>query len=135
FRGALLYLAIRLLGPHRGCLLSSIVFGIYHWFSYGVFGNAGQMFYVFLLTGLAGVMFSYAFAFTRGMYLPVGLHLGWNLMAVVVFSQGPLGDQMLLVHEGEKTPWLTAPFFLYQIAILPLLAWFYINQKGFTLMQ
>src|SRR5688500_16475389 len=39
FRGPLLYLVIRFLGINRACILSSVAFGVYHWFSYGVFGN------------------------------------------------------------------------------------------------
>ena len=40
FRGAFLYLLIRTIGIVKACLISSIIFGIYHWFSYGVFGSS-----------------------------------------------------------------------------------------------
>jgi membrane protease YdiL (CAAX protease family) len=135
FRGALLYIAIRFLGTHRGCMLSAVAFGIYHWFSYNIFGNPVQMIYIFLLTGLAGVMFAYAFAYSRGMYLPIGLHLGWNLVTVVVFSQGPLGDQLLVVQNGPQVGWLTLPFFLYQVAALPALTWWYVKSRGHRLLS
>ncbi len=39
FRGYLLYKAIEWLGARKGCFLSAIAFGVYHWFSYGVIGN------------------------------------------------------------------------------------------------
>jgi uncharacterized protein len=135
FRGALLYIAIRLIGVHRACLLSAVGFGIYHWFSYGVIGDPIQMIYVFLLTGAAGVMFAYAFAYTGALYLPIGLHLGWNIAAVVIFSQGPLGDQMLVVQDGRQVGWLTIPFFIYQVSVLPLIGFFYMKLRGFRLMQ
>ena len=39
FRGALLYMLIKSIGAVRACLLSSLAFGVYHWFSYEVFGS------------------------------------------------------------------------------------------------
>jgi hypothetical protein len=130
FRGALLYIAIRIIGLNRACILSAVAFGIYHWFSYGVLGSPVQMIYVFLVTGIAGLMFAYAFAITKSMYFPIALHLGWNLIVVVVFSQGPLGEQMLIVKEGHQVGWLSLPYFLYQIATLPAITWLYLKRRG-----
>ena len=96
FRGYLLYQAIRLLGVRRACLLSAAAFGVYHWFSYGVFGALVPMAWVFVLTGSAGLMFAAAFARTGSLALPIGLHLGWNLVNIVGFSNGPIGDQLLV---------------------------------------
>ena len=47
FRGALLYILIKRLGPVKATLISATAFGIYHWFSYGVIGQPGQMIVVF----------------------------------------------------------------------------------------
>ena len=92
FRGALLYLLIRYIGPIKACLLSSVIFGVYHWFSYEIFGERLiLMAYIFLVTGAGGWMFAYAYAKTRSLYAPVGLHFGWNFVTAVVFSAGPLG--------------------------------------------
>jgi uncharacterized protein len=51
FRGALLYIAIQKLGTRNACILSAVSFGIYHWFSYGAFGNIRQMLIIFIMTG------------------------------------------------------------------------------------
>lgn len=96
FRGYLLYKAIEWLGARKGCFLSAVAFGIYHWFSYGVIGNLVQMVYVFLLTGMYGLMLAYAFERTKSIALPIALHLGWNLVAIFVFSNGPIGKQLLV---------------------------------------
>lgn len=61
FRGYFLYKAIQYLGPKTGCIISAVAFGIYHWFSYEVFGQPTTMVYVFILTAIPGLMFSYAF--------------------------------------------------------------------------
>ncbi|MEN7341837.1 MAG: CPBP family intramembrane glutamic endopeptidase, partial [Pseudomonadota bacterium] len=65
FRGALLYLLIRYIGIVKACLVSSIIFGVYHWFSYEVFGSRLiLMAYIFLVTGAGGWMFAFAYAKT-----------------------------------------------------------------------
>lgn len=129
FRGALLYLAIQKLGTKAACILSAVAFGIYHWFSYGAFGNPVQMLYIFILTGIGGIMFAFAFAATKSMYLPIGLHFGWNLITIVVFSQGPLGQQLLISSGGQKLEGiLSLLFFLYQIIVLPLITYWYLKR-------
>jgi membrane protease YdiL (CAAX protease family) len=133
FRGALLFLAIKYFGKLRGIFLSSIVFGIYHWFSYNVFGDIPQMLSIFIITGVGGLVFAWAFVKTQSLYLPIGLHFGWNLVSVVVFSQGPLGEQLLIssTHNTLEGWWILISF-LYQILILPAATFFilkYLNGR------
>jgi membrane protease YdiL (CAAX protease family) len=129
FRGALLVIAIKKLGLRNACLVSAVAFGIYHWFSFEVFGSIRQMIYVFILTAVGGFLFAYSFAATKSLYLPVGLHLGWNLVNVVVFSEGPLGQQFLVADGGQplNAAWSIA-FFLYQITILPFAVFLYLRR-------
>lgn len=128
FRGALLYLLIKYIGAHKACWMAAIAFGIYHWFSYGAFGNPARMAIVFLITGLAGLMYAYAFSRTGSLYLPVALHLGWNLVNIVVFSNGPLGRQWWFRNGDLKTEGLPSLFlFLFQVLALPLLVLVYLR--------
>ncbi len=131
FRGALLILALKYLGKHKACLLSAVIFGIYHWFSYSVFGNLLPMLFTFIITGVGGLMFAYAFTETRSLYLPIGLHLGWNLLTITIFSEGPLGDQFLITSGGEPMGSLYFVFLLYQILLLPAFTIFYLRTKSF----
>lgn len=39
FRGALFYILLRRLGAGAAITLSSVAFGVYHWFSFGVLGQ------------------------------------------------------------------------------------------------
>ena len=100
FRGYLLYQAIRWLGVRRGVLLDAAAFGIYHWFSYGLFGNPVMMAFVFFFTGAFGLMLALSFAKTESVAAPIGLHLGWNLISYLVFSSGPLGPAILVPGDG-----------------------------------
>ena len=114
----------------RVFIYSSIVFGIYHWFSYGIFGDFPQMIKIFFLTGIGGLLFAFSFALTKSIYLPVGLHLGWNLISVVIFSGGPLGKQMLIFSSGHQLDgfWTTI-FFIYQITLLPFVTYLYLSRQ------
>ena len=130
FRGALLYIGIQKLGVKIACILSAVLFGVYHWFSYNVFDDPVRMIYVFIITGTGGLIFAYAFALTKSLYLPIGLHLGWNLVTIVIFSQGPLGQQFLINSNGQKlSGFLSVVFFLYQILTLPLITYWYLKRQ------
>jgi len=129
FRGALLYIAIKKLGINRACFLSAACFGFYHWFSYEVIGNPVQMIFIFFMTGIFGLMLAFAFAKTGSLFLPAGLHFGWNVIHIVVFSGGPLGQQLLV--KANDTPLQGFPsllLYLFQVVTLPLLTWLYLRQ-------
>ena len=124
FRGALLVLTIKYLGVVRGLILSSVVFGVYHWFSYNIIGDVVQMITTFLLTGASGLAFAYAYFKTRSLYLPVGLHFGWNLITITIFSQGPIGEQLLISStENNLVGWWSLFSFSFQIILMPLLTY------------
>jgi uncharacterized protein len=128
FRGALLYIAIRIIGVTKACFLSAICFGIYHWFTFNVFGNPFMMIIVFLMTAIVGFSWAYAFAKTSSLYLPIGLHFGWNYVQMVVFSNGYYGQQILIRTNDNKLQgilmWLA---FLFQVFALPLLTFWYLH--------
>ena len=101
FRGVLLYLAINLMGAKFAIALSAISFGIYHWFSYEVFGTLVPMVYVLLLTASFGAVMAYAFYKTQSIFLPIALHFGWNLVNIMLFSNDPLKSQILLPDTNK----------------------------------
>jgi uncharacterized protein len=100
FRGYLLYLAIRFTGRLPGILISAAAFGIYHWFSFNVIGNVPMMVFVFFFTGAFGFMAALAFQRTGSLAAPIGLHLGWNLVVISIYSSGPLGKLLLVPSAG-----------------------------------
>jgi len=129
FRGALLYIAIKRIGMAKACYLSAGCFGIYHWFSQGAFGNPVQMIFIFIITAVAGLMFAFSFAKTNSLYLPIGLHFGWNLVNIVVFSNGPLGIQLFTrMNEVKPQGMLSILIFVFQVLSLPLLTWWWFSR-------
>lgn len=122
FRGALLFLALKYLGKLKGILLSATVFGIYHWFSYNVFGDLVQMLYTFMLTGIGGFVFAYAYVRTKSLYLPIGLHFGWNFVTIVIFSQGIFAEDQLLISSTDNKIGTFGSIIslLYQVVLFPV---------------
>ena len=132
FRGAILYLLIRKIGIVKACLLDALIFGIYHWFSYEMFGGSIiAMIYILLVTGAAGWMFAYAFAKTKSLFAPFGLHFGWNLISIVVLSSGPLGNQLFIPNGAaiELGGWTTLLFFLWQVMVAPGIVTWYLTKR------
>lgn len=128
FRGALLYILIQKIGSRKSILISAIAFGIYHWFSYGVLGNVMVMILVFIGTGLMGYAWAWAFSKTKSIMLPFGLHLGWNFIYNTMFSNGPLGELMLISKGGnELTDWTSLLNFVSGLVIVPILVLIYVR--------
>jgi len=128
FRGALLYILIKKLGVRIACITSAVCFGFYHWFTSGALGNPLQMTIVFILTGIWGAMFAMAFARTKSLYLPIGLHFGWNFISTVIFSQGPLGNQFLIISGGQKLGGaLSVAVFIFQLLAVPVITYWYLK--------
>lgn len=136
FRGYLLYKAIELLGARKACLLSAAAFGVYHWFSYGVFGTLVPMVYVFLLTGSFGLMLAYSFAMSKSVVLPIALHLGWNIVTILIFSNGPIGAQLLLPSTTEPMAMSAFQQIVTSLAVplgLVILVLWLVTQKARTI--
>ena len=134
FRGYLLYQAVRLLGARRAVLLDAAVFGVYHWFSYGVLGQIVPMVFVFLLTASFGLMLALAFTRTGSVAAPIGLHFGWNSVSYMVFSGGPQGAGLLTPSDGS--PPLQAPGLAglglsigVPLALAGLVSWYLVKRR------
>ncbi|WP_423147764.1 lysostaphin resistance A-like protein [Rubrolithibacter danxiaensis] len=128
FRGALLYIAIKKLGEKRACLLSAICFGVYHLFSMSVSGWV-PVIYLVAATTLMGFVFALAYTKTNSLYLPVGLHFGWNMLTTVIFSQGPIGNQFLILKAGERfSPLENSIVLIWSAFALPLASFLYLKR-------
>ncbi len=109
FRGVLLYILLKRIGPGYAVAVSAIAFGIYHWFSFNVIGNPAGMLFAFVTTGLMGLVLAFAYVKTLSLFIPIAIHLGWNFTQIFIFSQGPLGDGIFvpLGNGGFRTgSWL-----------------------------
>ncbi len=121
FRGALLYILMNRLGTQKGIIISAIIFGIYHWFSLGVYGRLVPMVYIFIITGAMGYVWAYSFAKTRSIFLGFGLHLGINFLSAL-FSRSPTGN-LIWIEESkvELSEWNNLFYLLAKGLAVPLL--------------
>ncbi|HML16245.1 MAG TPA: CPBP family intramembrane glutamic endopeptidase [Bryobacteraceae bacterium] len=72
FHGYAFQLLIRSLGAFATILPVSILFGLAH------IGNQNATLFGIFNTFLWGVLFGYAYVRTRALWLPIGMHFGWN---------------------------------------------------------
>ncbi len=73
FHGYAFQLLIRSLGPFATILPAGVLFGLLH------LGNPNSNFLGIANTMLWGVLLGYAYLRTGALWLPIGLHFGWNL--------------------------------------------------------
>lgn len=126
FRGVLFYILIKKLGPTKAIIISATAFGIYHWFSQGSLGNPVQMIITFIITGIMGLVYAYAYTKTFSLYYPIAIHLGWNLTSSVIFSKGNIGGQ--LFTPVQPVPDVQVGYFIFFcIMFLPLLSCYLVN--------
>jgi uncharacterized protein len=126
FRGVLFYILIKKLGHTKAIIISAIGFGIYHWFSQGSLGNPVQMAITFVITGTMGLVYAYGYSKTFSLYIPIAIHLGWNVTSSVIFSKGNIGNQ--LFTQVQPVPEVQVGYFIFFcITFIPLLSAILIN--------
>ncbi|WP_394221321.1 CPBP family intramembrane glutamic endopeptidase [Alteromonas gracilis] len=121
FRGVLLYFLMKYVGSIKALAISAVAFGIYHWFTFNVLGNAVGMALVFISTGFIGYAFAVAFVKTKSVILPIALHFGCNWVNNSLFSNGPNGTGLFIPHRfaPEDTSFYIVSFIWY--LLVPLL--------------
>lgn len=136
FRGVIFYILIKRFGVIKAIFISSVAFGIYHWFSYELFWNVPKMLIYFFVTGIMGLVYAYGYAKTFSLYLPAAIHFGWNFTQSFVFSQGSIGKGILIMAK-EQEPVTVSVVAYSVISLLPLISvwvicWLLIKNKKQT---
>jgi hypothetical protein len=68
-----------------------------------------------------GLVYAYGYAKTFSLYIPIAIHLGWNLIRSVVFSETVIGEQLLA--QVKPVPEVTVSYFVYFcIVFVPMLS-------------
>jgi membrane protease YdiL (CAAX protease family) len=102
FRGFLLYVLAKTIKVQNAKIISAVCFGFYHLFSYEMFG-AGiiPMAYIFIITGLAGYVWSCGYIKSGTIWLALGMHFSWNMIQSLFSGKTPYGS--ILYNQISKT--------------------------------
>jgi membrane protease YdiL (CAAX protease family) len=92
FRGYAFQRVVHAVGARPAILISAALFGVYHVVGTGMWA-IGAVFTV-AMPALGGVVFGWAAVRTRGLALPIGLHLGGNWVSASVLSMHPQSPAM-----------------------------------------
>jgi len=108
FRGYPLQALAEGIGKIPAAILLSAPFGITHYF------NEGGTWVGALSTGFAGLLLTLAYFRTRSLWLPVGMHITWNMTMGWVFSTPVSGEVLprtLFTSETSGPAWLSGGSF------------------------
>jgi len=108
FRGVVYRRLEERLGTALALLVSATLFGLIH------AGNPGANWVSTLAIALeSGVLLALAYAATRSLWLPIGLHFGWNFAEGGIFGAAVSGGQYSgLIHAPlSGPPWITGGAF------------------------
>jgi membrane protease YdiL (CAAX protease family) len=90
FRGYAFQRLVSAVGAWPAILMSAALFGVYHVAGSGMWGIGA--FFMFAMPALGGVVLGWAAVRSKGLALPIGLHLGGNWVQASVLSFQPRGD-------------------------------------------
>jgi uncharacterized protein len=109
FRGILFRLVEERLGTWLSLTLTALVFGLSH-----LFNPNADLWGAIAIAIEAGGMLAAAYAATRTLWLPIGVHFGWNFAAAGIFGTEVSGNgaSQGLLHGVTSGPsWITGGAF------------------------
>ena len=81
FRGYLLQKLSETIGIHSSCSIIALCFGLLHLLS------PLSSYQIVISTFLSGMLLNYAYFYSGNLYLPIGIHFGWNFFNGLLFSE------------------------------------------------
>ncbi|MGH9557503.1 MAG: lysostaphin resistance A-like protein [Terriglobales bacterium] len=104
FRGYPFQRLVEGVGPVLALIILNGLFGVVH------LGNPHASFWGFLNTVAIGIVLGIAYLRTRALWLPWGIHFGWNAMLGLVFGLPVSGTEQfrtMIAGSAEGPLWLT----------------------------
>lgn len=103
FRGAILFILINRLGAKWALLISALLFGLYHMFSYGMTSDEIiPIVYVIIITGFTGYVWAYTFCKTQSIMMALGFHIAYNFTMSLFYEAVP-HDQIIFEEVSKST--------------------------------
>jgi len=120
FRLILFKLTEELLGTWMALLIQALLFGFAH-----ALNKNATIFASIAVTIVGGLVYIAAYVFSRSLWLPLGLHWGWNFAQSGIFSMPNSGTPYdgLLATKVAGPQWLTGGAFGIEASCLTILLW------------
>lgn len=120
FRGALLYILLQRFGAKPAVGITAVLFAGFHWLDPKLWTRPEEFILVFLFTFLMGMVLATAFVRTQTIWIPILIHLAWNLVQQVLFPVMPGGVSVFVL--AAEPPVVTISYFeLFILLFLPKL--------------
>jgi len=120
FRGVILQLLQRRFGTWIALAGSAVLFGLFH-----LLNPDATLWGAVAIAVEAGMMLGAAFVATRSLWLPIGLHLGWNVALAAIFGTVTSGSDVqgaLLTAVTHGPVWLTGGEFGPEASLIAVVA-------------
>jgi membrane protease YdiL (CAAX protease family) len=120
FRGYVFWLLYQAAGPAVAIVASSIVFCTAH-----LLKHPNVPFMYVLNTFIFGLIAAFCRHYTGSLWLPIGLHFGWNVVSGPIFGlpySGRTYDRGVVVSEVSGPAWLTGGPFSLDAGVLGTVA-------------
>lgn len=117
FRGYAFQLLVRTMGEFAAVLPTAVIFGVAHMGNHDVTALA-----IFNTVGW-GILLGYAFLITRALWLPIGLHFGWN--AAMPLLGANLSGITMGIHYSlhwSASDWLSGGAYGFEGGVLATVA-------------
>jgi len=116
-RGVLFRIVEEWVGTWFSVLLSALVFGFMH-----IWNPNATLFSSLSIALTAGVILALLYVITRKLWVPIGLHIGWNLTLGGIYGAPVSGTEVtgLLKATLEGPEWLTGGAFGPEASIMTL---------------
>lgn len=82
FRGCVLQILSETIGVHQSCIVVALCFGLLHLLS------PLSSLQIVISTFMSGMLLNYSYFYAGNLYLPIGVHFGWNFLNSLFFSSG-----------------------------------------------
>ncbi|MGB9619670.1 MAG: lysostaphin resistance A-like protein, partial [Armatimonadota bacterium] len=120
FRGYVFFLLLEAAGAETAIVVSSIVFAVAHLVKH----PSTPILYAFNAF-IFGVLAAVCRHFTGSLWLPIGLHFGWNVVSGPIFGlpySGKQYDKGVVVSDVSGPIWLTGGYYSLDAGVLGTLA-------------
>jgi len=83
-------------------LISSTLFGMYHWVTFGILGQYGLMIKTFFPIFSLGFIYGYGYVISKSLYSTLGMHFGYVITIAFLFAEDPAVQGVFVLDKATE---------------------------------